>query len=122
MREIQDRIKKRALALLGYPYSIILRLSLAEEAATLPTHQVGRKIQKQMAKRGWTTADIEDTLRNPARTVCTRDMRYLPNGTSMNDPATAYLRQDGHYVVRNDRTGDIVQISNRNDPTWETPF
>jgi filamentous hemagglutinin len=75
-----------------------------------------------MAKRGWTIADIEDVLSRPVRIVQTRDTRYLPDGTRMDDPSTAYLRQDGHYVVRNDRTGDIIQISNRRDPSWKSPF
>ncbi|WP_429244211.1 colicin E5-related ribonuclease [Luteibacter sp. 621] len=40
----------------------------------------------------------------------------------MNDPATAYYSRSGGYVVRNDVTGDIVQISNRNDPGWKAPW
>lgn len=34
------------------------------------------------------------------------------------DPATAYFRGDGSYVIRNDRTNEIVQLSDRNDPDW----
>jgi colicin-like ribonuclease protein len=88
----------------------------------LLVYQIGAKIRKQMTTRGWTTPDIEEVLSHPARTVRTQDRRYLPDGTRMDDPGTAYLRQDGHYVVRNDRTGDIVQISNRRDPFWKSPF
>jgi filamentous hemagglutinin len=88
----------------------------------LPTYQIGAKIRKQMATRGWTLTDIEEALSRPARTVRTRDRRYLPDGARMDDPGTVYFRQDGHYVVRNDRTGDIVQISNRHDPAWKSPF
>lgn len=40
----------------------------------------------------------------------------------MNDPATAYIDESGHYVVINDRTNDVVQISNRNDPDWRAPW
>jgi RHS repeat-associated protein len=40
----------------------------------------------------------------------------------MNDPATAYYSREGGYVVRNDRTGDIVQVSDRNDPDWVAPW
>jgi hypothetical protein len=25
------------------------------------------------------------------------------------------------YVIRNDNTGDIVEMSNRNDPLWKAP-
>ncbi|QNT75857.1 colicin E5-related ribonuclease [Dehalogenimonas etheniformans] len=32
--------------------------------------------------------------------------------------ATAYFDKDGSYVVRKDKTGDIIQISNKNDPNW----
>jgi hypothetical protein len=38
------------------------------------------------------------------------------------DPATAYIRGDGHYVVRNDVDGTIVQISNRPRAIWYQPF
>jgi filamentous hemagglutinin len=40
----------------------------------------------------------------------------------MNDPATAYYGRRGGYVVRNNRTGDIVQVSNRTDPGWGAPW
>ncbi|WP_369335435.1 colicin E5-related ribonuclease, partial [Pseudomonas sp.] len=35
--------------------------------------------------------------------------------TRLNDPATGYIAKDGSYVVKNDRTGKIVQVSNRKD-------
>jgi hypothetical protein len=40
----------------------------------------------------------------------------------MNDPATVYYSARGGYVVRNNRTGDIVQISNRLNPNWRAPW
>jgi hypothetical protein len=80
------------------------------------------KIEKQLEKRGWTKESVQDTITNYHQTKQTRDTRYLPDGSKMDDPATAYINQDGSYVVRNDRTGDIVQISNRNDPNWQSPF
>ncbi len=43
-------------------------------------------------------------------------------GQKRNDPATVSIRTDGSYVVRNDRTEDIVQVSDRNDPDWQSPF
>jgi filamentous hemagglutinin len=39
----------------------------------------------------------------------------------MDDPATAYINADGSYVIKNDRSGDIVQISNRKG-RWKSPF
>lgn len=74
-----------------------------------------------MEKRGWTEMDIEDTILNPASTRAVRDNRHLPDGTMLDQPATIYVRSDGSYVIRNDVTGDIVQISNRNDPNWQAP-
>jgi RHS repeat-associated protein len=82
------------------------------------------KIGKQMGKRGWSDPLVDDTLTNPSRTVPTRDTRYKPDGSGLknDDPATAFIRDDGSYVVRNDKTGEIVQVSDRNDPGWKNPF
>lgn len=83
-----------------------------------------KKIADQMKKRGWDDKTVDDTINNPHRTAPTRDTRYKPDGSGQrnNDPATAYVRKDGSYVVRNDKTGEIVQVSNRNDPGWKNPF
>jgi YD repeat-containing protein len=81
------------------------------------------KIVRQMKKRGWTEEDVEDTIENPARTAKTRDTRNLEDGSGQrDDPATAYVRDDGSYVIRNDVDGTVVQVSNRNDPNWKNPF
>jgi hypothetical protein len=79
---------------------------------------VSDKIKKWMGPRGWTEADIRGTIRNPEKTVRTRDVRHKKGGGQENDPATAYFDQNGSYVVRNDKTGDIVQVPDRNDPNW----
>jgi filamentous hemagglutinin len=85
--------------------------------------KIGSHILKDLSKRGWTKDLIKKTIQKPARKVVTRDTRYKSDGSGrLNEPATAYLREDGSYVVRNDKTGDIVQISNRNDPNWKSPF
>ena len=86
------------------------------------TISIGQKIEKQLGKRGWTREEVERTVSQPHRTVQTRDTRHLPGGTRMNDPATAYVNKDGSYVIRNDRTGDIVQISDKGKPGWKSPF
>jgi hypothetical protein len=81
------------------------------------------KIVRQMKKRGWTEKDVEDTIENPARTTKTRDTRNLEDGSGRrDDPATAYERGDGSYVIRNDVDGTVVQVSDRNDPGWQKPF
>jgi len=95
----------------------------AEGAATAATRlefQVGTKIEKQMVGRGWSKDSIDDLINNPARTVTTRDTRWTPTGTRMDDPATGFINRDGSYVVRSDVTGDIVQVSNRLDPNWKS--
>lgn len=37
----------------------------------------------------------------------------------MNDPATANYYKDSGYVVQNNKTGDIVQVSDVKDPKWK---
>ena len=81
------------------------------------------KIAQQMGKRGWTTDSLEDAIANPSKTVATKDTRFDPiSGTRLNDPATGYVAKDGSYVVRNDRTGAIVQVSDKNDKNWVAPW
>jgi Colicin E5 ribonuclease domain len=80
------------------------------------------KIERQMGKRGWTKESVDDTIRNPDRTVATRDTRWRADGTRSDDPATAYINEDGSYVVRNDTNGSIVQVSDRFDPGWKSKW
>jgi hypothetical protein len=80
------------------------------------------KIARQMLRRGWIRRDIERAFAHPHRIVETTDMRWQADGSRRNDPAKAYIREDGHYIVRNEVDGTIVQISNRNKPHWKSPF
>ena len=85
--------------------------------------QIGSKIEGQMAKRGWTQESVEDLIANPSQTVPTRDTRWLPGGAGRSDaPATAYINRTGGYVIRNNETGNIVQVSDLNDPNWKSPW
>jgi RHS repeat-associated protein len=70
---------------------------------------IDTKIRRQMLRRGWTDQDIEEVIRSPALTKSALVRRT-------GDPATIHYRSDGYYVIRNDVNGDIVQISDRNDP------
>lgn len=72
----------------------------------------------------WSENLVDETINRPHRRVQTRDTRYKADGSGQrhDDPATAYIRTDGSYVVRNNMTGDIVQVSDRNDPDWQSPF
>ena len=78
------------------------------------------KVQKQMGKRGWTPQEVQDTLDNPVDTAPGRDTRADPETGEKIDqgPVTYYYNKDGHYVVRRDDTGEIIQVSDRNDPDW----
>ena len=80
------------------------------------------KIEGQMPKRGWSKQDVDGAVGNPSRTVRTRDVRHNLDGTRMDEPATAYYHPDGGYVVVNDRTGAVIQVSDRLDPNWRTPW
>ena len=81
------------------------------------------KIANQMGKRGWTESSIQSVIDKPIKTVVTKDTRFdTVSGNRLNDPATGYIAKDGSYVVRNDRTGAIVQVSNKNDPEWVAPW
>ena len=75
------------------------------------------KIRRQMERRGWADELIKDTIRSPMQTGETVDHRTVGD-QKRDEPATAYFRADGSYVVRNDRTKEIVQLSDRHDPNW----
>lgn len=81
------------------------------------------KISQQMGKRGWTAESLDSVLKNPSKTVATKDTRFDPiSGKRLNDPATGYVAKDGSYVVKNDRTGAIVQVSDKNEKNWIAPW
>jgi RHS repeat-associated protein len=88
-----------------------------------PGIQFSNKIESQLAKRGWTKDLVESTVSNPKRTIPWLDTRFDSGiGGRISEPATVYYSQRGGYVVRNNRTGEIVQISNRSDPNWRAPW
>lgn len=73
------------------------------------------KIVKLQNTRGWTDLDIQEVLDNPAITLPAID--YSKRGRP-DEKATVYYRQDGYYVIRNDVTEEIIQISHRGDAAW----
>jgi hypothetical protein len=75
-----------------------------------------------MAKRGWTEAEVDDLVTHPTRVARARDTHWLPDGSRVDEPATAYIDTRGNYVVRNDTNGQLVQVSRKNDPEWKVPF
>ena len=71
-----------------------------------------QKLSNQMNKRGWTEEMVEDTVRNPYTT------RVSTNKATGNS-ATVYYNKSGSYVVIDDVTKEVVQISdNINPSTW----
>ena len=94
---------------------------LVHNSSLCPTIHYGPKILNQIAKRGWTKAEIQQTILYPADTAPAKDLRHIAGGGVMNDPATVYYRKDGNYVIRNNVTGDIVQVSDTHDPNWIDP-
>lgn len=72
------------------------------------------KIRGQMGPRGWTDDLVEETIGSPARRETVWD---LTSGSQ--EAATAFVRSDGTYVVVNDASGLIVQVSDRLNPNWK---
>ena len=75
---------------------------------------ISEKISTQMGPRGWTEQAINETVASPAETHPVWDYT-----TGNQQPATAYVRSDGSYVVVNDSSGEVVQISDATDPDWK---
>ena len=73
---------------------------------------IDRKIAAQLTARGWTEHEIRAAVdRGPIG-------RSIDHTGGRSDPASVYgSKQDG-YVVVNDRTRRVVQISDRTDPGW----
>jgi hypothetical protein len=69
------------------------------------------KIVKQMGGRGWNKELIHGTVNSPFIT------RVATNRATGN-AATAFFTKEGGYVVRDNVTGQIIQVSNRLDPKW----
>jgi len=73
---------------------------------------IDRKIAAQLNARGWTEHEIRAAVdRGPIG-------RSIDHTGSRTDSATVYGSKQGGYVVVNDRTGRVVQISDRNDAGW----
>ena len=100
-------------AALGYCIGIAIGAS-ATTAATAKsfsaTFKITPKISKQMARRGWSKSLIKETIR--------RNIGRKAINRATGNAATAYFTKSGAYVVIDNVTKQIVQISNINDPKW----
>src|SRR5690554_2053768 len=84
-----------------------------------------KKTQDQLTKRGWNKKCVQDLINSPVETKSVRDTRRLPKdkgGGRRDDPATAYLNKEGHYVIVNDTDKTVVQISNKNKSEWRAAW
>ena len=113
-----------ALAIVSIEFVAGARTAYNFEVADFHTYGVGDsqvwvhnscsfpdKIRRQMGSRGWSKDSVRDTVNNP------HTMRASRNKANGN-PATAYYRADGSYVVVDDITGEVVQVSDRTKPRW----
>lgn len=84
-----------------------------------PEIKIEGKIKGQMGERGWTEQDIKNTVTQGASgdSFDKRKPKNTDDGLGRDDPATVY-GQPGKYVVVNDRTGEVTQVSDKTDPDW----
>ena len=68
-----------------------------------------KKLLRQMKKRGWTENSIKETVNKP---YTIRKSRNLATGNS----ATVYYKKSGSYVIVDDVSKEIVQISDNINP------
>ena len=101
--------------ILGALAGIFMNEEAPPEKST-PGPVIDGKIKEDMEKRGWTEQEINDLVSGaPAGTsVDKRGAGKTPDGQPRNDTATVY-GEPGSYVVVNDRTGEVVQVSDKNN-------
>lgn len=80
---------------------------------------IDNKIAGQLDARGWTEQDARAVINQGAvgTTTDNRSASITPDGLPRSDSASVYGSKNG-YVVVNDRTGEVVQVSGKNDPGW----
>ena len=71
-------------------------------------------IVRDLDQRGWTVDGIESVVGNPVEKHPVWDLTSVTP-----QPATAYAVSNNTYVVVNDMTGKILQISDRNNEEWK---
>jgi hypothetical protein len=114
MAGISDKALKGQYAENKYRYNggnELQNEELIAEGASSIFSQITPKITAQMARRGWTKELIHDVVNNPFA------MRIAKNRATGNY-ATAFFTSEGYYVVKDNVTNEIIQISNRLDPGW----
>ncbi|MGI6576595.1 MAG: colicin E5-related ribonuclease [Eubacteriales bacterium] len=72
---------------------------------------LGNKTEQYVTKRGWTWDSMDDVVKKP---YTTREAINKATG----NPATAYYNKAGDYVVVDNVTGELVQVSKFGDTGW----
>ena len=78
---------------------------------------IPEKIAGQLGERGWTPEGIREVTSGESAGTAV-DNTGGKTG-SRGEPASVYGSKDGGYVVVNDGTGEVVQVSDKNDPGWQ---
>ena len=74
--------------------------------------RIGDKIAAQLRIRGWTEQQVREAAAGPPIGSST------DNTGGRNDPATVYGTRPRGYVVVNDLTNEVAQISDKTNPAW----
>jgi RHS repeat-associated protein len=112
---------------LGTALWLILNASDTSDSANSPGQHNGgsdvtidSELGRKLGERGWTDKDVRDVAKGEpsGKSTDNRGPDKTADGKKRDDPASVYGSQDG-YVVVNDRTREVVQVSNRNpDSGW----
>lgn len=71
--------------------------------------------------QGYTEEEIKELVNNTTpigETVDKRRPNKTSDGKGRNDPASVYGTKTGGHVIINDVTGEVTQISDKNDKHW----
>jgi hypothetical protein len=71
------------------------------------------KILWQMEVRLWSKTDIRNVITKPYK-----KWKSVDNYNWKNDPATVYFISNNQYIVINNITWDVVQVSDKKDIWW----
>lgn len=97
-----------------------LIFSAKEISTTAGSIIIDDKVGSQLAERGWTSKDVQVVINDgvAGTSLDRRSANKTPDGLPRNDTASVYGSRGG-YIVVNDRTGEIVQVSDPN-PVFST--
>ncbi|RKP51963.1 colicin E5-related ribonuclease, partial [Pararobbsia silviterrae] len=101
------------------PSNAVASSEIAQNSDQKPNIVIDDKIRNQLEQRGWTEQDIQAAVNDGSvgTTMDKRSSSKTSDGTTRNDTASVYGSKNG-YIVVNDRTREIVQISEKNNPHW----